>query len=112
MAVYNISYANLNGESRIRFGYDAVGPLTHFDVVCLAARHRMRDEVLIIAEATSLSGEAAVSRNVRIMNGAGIQLVEFIIEGTNYIQCVPSLWIGPTFGDIKPFDLFDNKTRP
>ena len=111
MAIYKISYANKGENNRIKFEHDAAQPLSHYEVVCLAARHKMQSEIFAVGLlAPASSPDLMVRTNVQIMDLARIEYVEFIIEGSTHIQCVPSVWtIGPSTYDESPAS---NRTSP
>ncbi|GGC87758.1 hypothetical protein [Undibacterium terreum] len=111
MSVYKISYANKGKFERIKFEHECNYPLSHYEIVCIAARHKMQSEIVAIGlMAPPDTPELLVQTNVQIMDLADIEFVEFIIEGTTHIQCVPSVWrIGSyVVDDIPEF----NPTRP
>src|SRR5882762_6055169 len=98
MAIYKISYANQGEAKRIRFECKARRSLSHYEVVCIAARHKMKCGIRALGLWPRPSApDLMVQTNVQLMNLARIENVEFIIEGTTYIQCVPSVWkVAPT----------------
>ncbi|MES2103353.1 MAG: hypothetical protein V4634_04985 [Pseudomonadota bacterium] len=91
MAIYKISYADIGEAKRTRFEFESPPTLTHCEIVALAAQHKkglQKPAFSVLAQPHTRQLQMAA--NVQMMKWAEIENVEFIIEGSTHIHCVPS----------------------
>lgn len=91
MSVYKISYAVAGETDRIKFVVESPHPLTQVEIVSLAAQHRKPTvRAAFSTLAPPHTRQLQMAANKQMMATAGIENVEYIVEGSTHIQCVPS----------------------
>ncbi len=89
MDIYKISYANFGDEARITFEDTSNHPLSHYEVVTRAARHKIPDAIPTTIK-DPFRRRDTPSTSAQIMAWAAIENVEFCIGTKPYIHRVES----------------------